>query len=496
MNKPKYPSLYQVNTRVWMTELSEQIGRQATLDDIPDSALDQFKEKGFDWIWFLSVWQTGKIGQQVSRQNAGWRKEFQDTLPDLKEEDIEGSGFAIIRYSVSEKLGGNDALSRLRKRLDQRGLKLMLDFVPNHTAIDHDWVTDHPEFYIKATELELEREPMNYVRVQNKKGDLILAYGRDPYFSGWPDTLQLNYSNPDLQEAMIGELVRIAGQCDGLRCDMAMLVLPDVFERTWGTQCPVFWPEAIRRIRTVNQEFTMMAEVYWDLEWTMLQQGFDYAYDKRLYDRLKEGHAWPVMEHFFAGLDFQNHMARFLENHDEPRVAFEFTPDMHKAAAILTFLSPGLRFFHSGQLEGRRKRISPHLVRAPKEPVDKTLQLFYTKLLDILHWHIFKNGEWQLTDCIPAWEGNRSNENYIAVAWKGTEGERILIAVNYSPDFSQCFVRLPFPDLAENSWSLRDLMSGNIYGRDGNELSEKGLYLDEPGWKVYVFLFAQDKTDT
>ncbi len=123
MNKPKYPSLYQVNTRVWMTDLSRKLGRQATLDDIPDSALDLFKERGFDWIWFLSVWQTGKIGQQISRQNAGWRKEFQDTLPDLKEEDIEGSGFAIIRYAVSEKLGGDAALSRLRKRLGSAGIE-------------------------------------------------------------------------------------------------------------------------------------------------------------------------------------------------------------------------------------------------------------------------------------------------------------------------------------------------------------------------------------
>jgi glycosidase len=478
-----------------MTELSHKLGHQATLDDIPDSSLDQFKDLGFDWIWLLSVWQTGKAGQQVSRQNAGWRKEFQDTLPDLKEADIEGSGFAIVRYVVSEKLGGDEALSRLRKRLDQRGLKLMLDFVPNHTAIDHDWVTEHPDFYIKATDLELEREPMNYTRVANKKGDLIFAHGRDPYFSGWPDTLQLNYANPDLQEAMIGELTRIAGQCDGLRCDMAMLVLPDVFERTWGKPCPPFWPEAIRRIRAVNREFTLMAEVYWDLEWTLLQQGFNYAYDKRFYDRLKEGHAKPVREHLFAGLDYQGRMARFLENHDEPRAAFEFYPDIHKAAAILTFLSPGLRFFHQGQLEGRKKRISAHLVRAPKEQVDEDLQLFYNKLLDILHWHFFKNGDWKLAECKPAWNGNRSDGNYIAFTWQGKEDEQILIAVNYSPEYSQCFVKIPFHDLAANSWSLHDLMSGNIYGRDGDELNEKGLYLDEPGWKVYIFLFARDKED-
>jgi glycosidase len=492
MDQPMYPSLYQVNTRVWITELSHKLGRQATLDDIPDSALDQFKDLGFDWIWFLSVWQTGKIGQKVSRENAGWRKEFQETLPDLKEEDIEGSGFAIIRYVVSERLGGDEALARLRKRLYLRGLKLMLDFVPNHTAIDHDWVFRHPDYYIKATALELEREPMNYTRQENEKENMILAFGRDPYFSGWPDTLQLNYSNPDLQEAMISELTRIALQCDGLRCDMAMLVLPEVFERTWGTRCPPFWPEAIRRIHTVNQDFCMMAEVYWDLEWTMIQQGFDYAYDKKLYDRLKEGHAKPVREHFLAGLDYQRHMARFLENHDEPRAAIDFAPDMHEAAAILTFLSPGLRFFHMGQLEGRKKKVSPHLVRAPEETVDERLQSFYRKLLDILHWHVFKNGDWKLADCVSAWAGNPSNGNYISYAWQGSKGEKILIAVNYSPDYSQCFVRLPFQDLAGNSFSLHDLMSGNTYGRDGDELNEKGLYLDEPGWKIFVFLFAQD----
>jgi glycosidase len=476
-----------------MTELSKHLGRPATLDDIPDSELDQFKDLGFDWIWFLSVWQTGKTGQQVSQRNAGWRKEFQDTLPDLKDVDIDGSGFAITRYVVSEKLGGDKALARLRKRLDQRGMKLMLDFVPNHTAIDHDWVAAHPDYYIRATELELEREPMNYIKIKNKNGDLILAHGRDPFFSGWCDTLQLNYANPELQEAMISELTRMATQCDGLRCDMAMLILSDVFERTWGTPCPVFWPEAIRRIRAVNREFTMLAEVYWDLEWAMLQNGFDYTYDKTLYDRLKEGHAKPIREHLYAGLDYQRRMARFLENHDEPRAAVEFSPEMHESAAILTFLSPGLRFFHEGQLEGRKKKISAHLVRAPEEKADERLQRFYKKLLDLLHWHVFKNGDWKLADCIPAWERNQSNGNYISYTWEGARDEKILIAINYSPDYSQCFVKIPFQDLSGNTWSLHDLMSGNIYGRDGDELKEKGLYLDEPGWKVYIFLFARDK---
>ena len=273
--------------------------------------------------------------------------------------------------------------------------------------------------------------------------DLILAHGRDPFFPGWPDTVQLNYGNPDLQEAMISELIRIAGQCDGVRCDMAMLVLPDVFERTWGIKCQLFWPEATRRVREVNAEFCFMAEVYWDLEWTLLQQGFNYTYDKRLYDRLKEGHARPVREHFYAGLDYQGKMARFLENHDEPRVAADFHAGMHEAAAIITFLSPGLRFFHQGQFEGRKKRISPHLVRAPHEQVNEELEIFYNRLLDILRYPVFRNGKWQLADCTPAWDGNGSNYNFISFAWQGDNGEKMLIAVNYSSDPGQCYVNLP-----------------------------------------------------
>ena len=487
MSKPKYPSLYQINCRVRLTELSHSLGRSATLDDITDTELDHLAEMGFDWIWFLSVWQTGKEGQRISRQNPGWRKEFQETLPDLKEGDIAGSGFAITGYQVSEQLGGNASLSRLRKRMQDHGLKLMLDFVPNHTGLDHNWVRDHTDFYIRAGQQDLEKEPANYTSIRLPSGDIILAHGRDPFFPGWPDTVQLNYGNPALQEAMIGELIKIANQCDGVRCDMAMLVLPDVFERTWGIKCHAFWPEATRRVREVNAEFCFMAEVYWDLEWTMLQQGFDYAYDKQLYDRLKEGHAKPVREHLLAGLDYQGRMARFLENHDEPRVAADFSSVMHEAAAILTFLSPGLRFFHQGQFEGRKKRISPHLIRAPEEHVNEETEKFYRKLLAILHRPVFRDGEWQPLNCTPAWEGNGSNGNYISFIWHGADDEKTLVAVNYSPKRSQCFINLPFQDMVDSSWILHDLISGIIYKRDGHALHDQGLYLDEPAWKFYVF---------
>jgi len=481
------PSLYQINTRVRLTELSQSLGRRATLDDISEADLDWLADLGVDWIWFLSVWRTGLAGQRVSRANPEWRREFQETLPDLREEDIAGSGFAITGYTVHPDLGGDAALARLRERLRKRGLRLMLDFVPNHTALDHPWVDDHPEFYISGTEIDLARAPENYIRMKRARGDLLLAHGRDPYFPGWPDTLQLDYSNPATQQAMIGELLKIARQCDGVRCDMAMLVLPDVFERTWGRRALPFWPIATQRVREQVPGFCFMAEVYWDLEWVVQQQGFDYAYDKRLYDRLREGHARPVREHLHARLDYQNKLARFLENHDEPRAVTAFAPELRAAAALVTYLSPGLRFFHEGQFEGRTKRISPHLVRAPHEPVDEESQRFYKRLLDLLRQPIVRDGTWRLLECGPAWDGNWTWDCFIVWSWQAGDGQRWLIVVNYADNQSQCYVRLPFPDLPGRTVRLKDMTGSAVYDRDGGELSSRGLYLDVPPRGFHAF---------
>lgn len=482
-----HPSLYQVNTRVWLTALSETLGRPATLDDIPDAELDGFAAMGFDWVWFLSVWQTGPMGQRVSRENPEWQQDFRDTLPDLRDEDIAGSGFAIAAYVVPAALGGDAALARLRQRLVQRGLKLMLDFVPNHMGLDHPWVESHPEYFVPGTDDLLAREPQNYIRVKRKKGNLILAYGRDPYFSGWPDTLQLDYSNPGLQEAMLKELLRISGQCDGVRCDMAMLVVPEVFARTWGRQAELFWPAATKKVRDLQPGFCFMAEVYWDMEWTMQQQGFDYTYDKRLYDRLREGHARPVREHLHADLDYQARLARFLENHDEPRAAATFDLAKHRAAAMITFSIPGLRLFHQGQLEGRKKRIAPHLIRAPEETLDTQIQDFYKNLLAVLRKPIVKSGLWQSLDCTQAWQENGTWDAFVAHLWTGSGGEKVLIAVNYAAHSSQCYLKLPFPEIQNCSLRLKDMLGPASYDREGNELLASGLYLDMQPWSYHVF---------
>jgi hypothetical protein len=488
MGLPRYPSLYQINTRVWLTERSRVLGRPATLDDPTDRELDDLAAMGFDWIWLLSVWRTGDASRAVSRRDRDLRRVFEATLPDLREADIAGSGFAITGYTVDARLGGDEALARLRERLAMRGLRLMLDFVPNHTALDHPWVEAHPEYYVHGTELEEMAAPGNYTWAKRADGDVLIAHGRDPYFPGWTDTLQLDYSNPATQAAMAGELRAVSERCDGVRCDMAMLLLPDVFERTWGRRpATSFWPDAISAVRRQSPDFTFMAEVYWDLEWTMLQQGFDYAYDKRLYDRLRAGPARPVREHLYAGLDYQSKLARFLENHDEPRAAAIFPAGRHEVAGIVTFLTPGLRFFHEGQFEGRRIHISPHLVRAPDEPTDEGLRRYYDALLEVLRDGAMRDGDWALLECTPAWDGNPTWDDFIAWEWRGQEGRRFVIAVNLGPGHGQCYVRFPVDGLDVESIRLVDRMSGITYERSVSDLAARGLYLDLPGSGFYVF---------
>jgi len=479
----RFPVLYQVNARTHLAEIARRAGRAVTLLDVEDNWVDQLAAWEVDWLYLLGVWQTGEAGREVSLSHPGIRQGCADSLPDLTDDDICGSCFAVTGYQVHERLGGDEALADLRARLAERGIRLMLDFVPNHTALDHPWVTAHPEHYVRGTDTDLSSTPENWTRVG--RDGTVFAYGRDPYFAGWPDTLQLDYSLPALQEAMRAELLTAASRGDGLRCDMAMLLLPDVFARTWGRTMEPFWPTAIDSVRAQHPDFTFMAEVYWDREYDLQQQGFDFTYDKRLYDRLV-GDLSGVRAHLWAAPDFQRRSARFLENHDEPRAAAVFgLGDRHRAAAVVTFLCPGLRFLQEGQFEGAHIHVSVHVCRAPDEPVDPGIGRFYEALRDVLRDPALQ-GDWQLLDTTAAWERNPSHHEIFVSAWS-VDGElRFVVVANLADHWSQGYVPLP-TGATEGSVTLVDRVGPARYTRDAAELAGRGLYLDLGPWSHHVF---------
>jgi len=480
-----YPSIYQINTRVWLRGLTAKYGQAITLANVPEEELQRIALLGFDWIWLLGVWRTSEVGRQIALELPELRQVLHDVLPDYQSEDVCSSPFANTGYVVSPDLGGEHGLNLLRERFQSESLRLLLDFIPNHTAHDHPWLTLHPDYYIPGSEDLLRRQPYNYGRVPGS--ERVVAFGRDPFFKGWSDTFQLNYGNPALQEAMRGELQHIAELCDGVRCDMAMLVLPEVFENTWGVEMQPFWEKAIQETRAVKPGFTFMAEVYWDLEWTLQELGFDYTYDKRLYDRLRAQEARPVREHLLAGLEYQSRLVRFLENHDELRAATAIPPQVHQAAAVITFLTPGMRFFHQGQLYGNRIHIPMQLCRTPEEHPDPQAWNMYSQLLKLLRKPLLREGEWQLLECLPAWQSNWTWDSFVAFSWSEEENGRLLVVVNYSSHQGQCYVRLPWENLEGRAIHLRDLLADNEFTRSGDDLEQFGLYLDLPAWQAHVF---------
>jgi hypothetical protein len=215
------------------------------------------------------------------------------------------------------------------------------------------------------------------------------------------------------------------------------------------------------------------------------QQGFDYCYDKVLYDRLLHENAESVRMHLGADLSFQEKLVRFIENHDEPRAAATFGLQQSRAAAVTIATLPGAKLFHEGQFEGRRIQVPVFLDRWPLEPIDQDLQAFYRNLLQAVADPVFREGEWRLCQG-QGWPTNSSYFNLAGWGWRQGEARR-LVVVNLSPLRSQGRIQAPWEDLAGQTWQLADTLSGALYERDGSEMLSPGLFVDLEAWQFHFF---------
>jgi hypothetical protein len=483
---PRYPTIYEINTWVWLRDLSEKYKTAVDLGCVPAEEWDAIGRFGFDAVWLMGVWERSPMGIAIANRNVGLLADFRSALPDFRAEDNVGSPYCIRRYVVDEDLGGPDGLAVARAELAQRGMRLILDFVPNHVAPDHPWTVDHPEYFIQGSAADAQSDPASFLTV----GGRVFACGRDPYFPAWPDVLQLNAFNPGLRQAVADTIAHIARQSDGVRCDMAMLLLNRIFERTWGGRAGPpppsdYWPNIIAATKCAYPEFRFIAEAYWDLEWDLQQQGFDFCYDKRLLDRLEHDHAESVRLHLCADLPYQQRLVRFIENHDEPRAAATFPAAKARAAAVTMATLPGARLFHEGQFEGRMTRLPVFLGRRPRESADADTFAFYTALLKAIDSRVFRDGDWSLCERA-GWPANSSFQNLVAWSWMKDQ-DRYLIVVNLSDAPVQARVRLPWNDLPGRTWRLTDAFSGAVYDRNGDEIQRDGLYLELGSWKLHLF---------
>jgi hypothetical protein len=483
---PRHPVIFEISTWVWLADLGRRYGKPVDLSTVPEQEWEAIGAQGFDAVWLMGVWERSPAGIAISMKNQGLLEDFRRALPDFAMADNVGSPYCIRRYIVDQHLGGPEGLAAARTALARRGIRLILDWVPNHVAPDHPWVSAHPEYFVPGNDEDLRRDPASFVTVSGK----VLALGRDPFFPAWPDVLQLNAFAPGLRKAVIGALTDIADQCDGVRCDMSMLMLNQVFERTWGTRAgprpaTEYWRTVIPAVKAKHADFKFIAEAYWDLEWELQQQGFDFCYDKKLYDRMEKDSAESVRQHLLADRAYQERMVRFIENHDEPRAAAAFPFDKGRAAAVAILTLMGARLLHEGQFEGRKVRLPVFLGRRPVEPPDKDLARFYGRLLQATSREVFRNGDWRLCER-SGWPGNESYLNVLAWCWI-KDAERFVVIINFGADGAQARVRVPWDELRGKTWRLSDPLSGGSYDRSGDEMREAGLYVDPQPWQCHLF---------
>jgi 1,4-alpha-glucan branching enzyme len=488
------PKLYEINIRTFLRRYDTS-EKRATFKDIPLTFWKNLADKGFNYIWLMGVWETCSSVIPEHCFQEGLVNSYNRALKNWTKEDVIGSPYAINRYKINPDIGSEEELKFLRKIIHSLGMKLILDFVPNHFSVGTVYKENNPDLFLHASEEDIKDDPHTFFR-SKVNPEIIFAHGRDPFFPAWTDTIQLNYFNPETRAFMINTLLDIIELCDGVRCDMSMLVMNNIFLNTWRgvintghIQQPEveFWKEAIEKVKSENQNFLLIAETYWDLEWELQQLGFDFTYDKKLLDRLKDGTPRSILEHLKADLSFQLKSVRFIENHDEERATQSLGTERSYAAAIIISTIQGMQLYYNGQFSGHRIKLPVQLGKEPNEHEVKSILKFYDNLFEITNHEVFKKGIWRLLDVNASWEGNNSFNNILAWNWSFA-GHQRLIVVNYSNTVSQGRIKLDVEGYEEN-FKLIDLLNNTTYWRNSEEVHHTGLFIELQAFRSHIFSY-------
>jgi hypothetical protein len=482
-----HPHLYEINTWAWLEKLSARLARPIKLADVPDSEWDAIARLGFDIVWLMGVWKRSPESRRIKLANPTNVEEYDRALPGWKPDDVIGSPYAVAQYVPDPHIGSWDSLDAVRAKLRVRGIALFLDFVGNHTALDHPWTREHPEFYVQGTPEDFQKDPAGFCRIETPRGIFFLALGRDPYFPPWDDVAQLNHFSPQMRAAQLADLRTIAGHCDGVRCDMAMLHLNDIFGKIWG--------HLLRGATAPDQEFwakahaavpglILLAEAYWGTEHRLLDLGFSFAYDKALYDAVRYIHMPDVHGGLATPIAYQSHLSRFLENHDEDRCASVFGNDRRASVGTLMGTLPGMRFYFQGELEGCALRLPITLRICADEPADPSSSAFFAKILRITKDAVFHSGEWNVLSVTP--EGDDTAGNLVVYEWRSEKVWKV-ISINLAGSASQGRVHFDDRPLAAKEYVFYDELNDVRYVRTADELRSPGLFVRRERFDAHLF---------
>jgi len=477
--------IYEINTWPWLNSLSEIYNTSITLQNIPEEIFNR-NISLFDAIWLMGVWERSPASKKIALSHPDLQVEFHKALHEFRDEDVAGSPYSVYYYHVDQNIGGFEGLKKVRQQLSAQGIRLILDYVPNHVSIDSLWTLES-NLFVEGTLEDLMSRPYDFFSLSEK----IFAHGRDTNLSGWTDTIQINAFSREARHKTIKTLLGIAELCDGVRCDMAMLMTNKIFSKTWGEKAgPIpekeFWEEIITTVKNKFPNFLFIAEVYWNMESQLQQQGFDFCYDKRLYERLAHENANAIIEHLKADISYQNKFVRFIENHDELRAVEKYGADRSQAAALIALTLPGARLVHEGQMEGFKIKLPVQLGRRQTEEINQDLLEFYQNLLNLIPGEEFSNANWTLCRIDPIDSGDYSFNNIISYFWWVDDKYR-LVVVNFSSHFSKAHIRIDPLDYGSDKWAFKDFLTDNEFQFEGKDLEEYGLYIELAAWKGHVF---------
>ena len=480
------PHVLEVSARLWFNKIEKDIGHKITLADIPEKYFFEIKSAGFDAVWLMGIWEESLTSRQIARTDGPINNYIQKRVPSYKKEDIFGSPYSICSYEIDKKFGTKEDLLKFKARLNEYGIALILDFVGNHFSVDNPLTWEEPDLFITSKEEPQDKE----LFYQNKNG-VWLAHGKDPYFSPWTDSAQLNLFNPKTREMLLNSLLEVCPLCDGLRCDMVMLMLNNVHKEIWGkylnydTPKEEFWPNAIRKVKELFPSFTFIAEVYWGLEYEVQELGFDFTYDKILYDRLLSSHPMQIAAHLRAEHLYQKKTLRFIANHDEevPITAFA-SKQKSFAAAVVAYTLSGGRLFTSSQICGAPYRL-PIQYLPPNIHIEKDVLSFYGKFLDIINHPCFHGGQWALKEAVSHDGKDLSCQNILTWMWTQNTTCKIVV-INYSDQQSKFKIFIDKLPKTENI-RLKDEFPESFINISFEELKKQGLTLSFKPYEFKIF---------
>ena len=496
-------TLLEISTRPYLYFLSVKYKTSINkLSLIPKEELDFLKDMRFNFIWFMGVWNNGKEGRNFDKVDESRIKTYNKNLPNWTNEDVIGSPYSIYSYDPSPEIGTFEDLKWLKEELNKRDIKLILDFVPNHSSMDAPELKSNPEYYIRKgrlkTKIKLtdshEKYIYNNAKIvkipkEEKYDNNGFAYGRGLGCKhAWKDVRQYDYSNKKLWLFQLENLIKIAKYCDGIRCDVAWLIINDIFKRCFKTINndinEEFWSFAISEIKKLYPNIIFIAEVFgkkWISDY-LLKCGFNFVYDITPFDILNKNNTNEFVERNKTIDDnYLFHSLHYTENHDLITVIENFEGNIKKAnlaTAIISFL-PGIKMYNFGQLFGWKNTLCVQLRRILSYNINEDVLKFYKNLFHILKLDVFKNGKFHISLI----------NNIIIIKWNN-EKEILFAYFNYNEFDQKGKIIVNNNEIKNRSFEVKELIESKSYNLVKEE-NEDYYYLDfnVEAYQMKVYLF-------